>query len=136
MDRPEPDFIVVGEKVALGPLRRDLAADYARWLNDPEVRSGLNQMGVATPQSQEAWVEQNLERGAKSEPEAVEFTVYDRTDAAPVGTARASNAAGLAAYERAGFHRIGVRRGARISRGQPTDLVLMDAVPQDFGASA
>ena len=45
------------------------------------------------------------------------------------------NAAGLAAYERAGFRRIGVRRGARISRGQPTDIVLMDAVPQDFGAS-
>ena len=45
------------------------------------------------------------------------------------------NAAGLAAYERAGFRRIGVRRGARISRGRPTGIVLMDAVPQDFGAS-
>ncbi len=46
-----------------------------------------------------------------------------------------SNTAGLAAYERAGFRRIGVRRGARISCGQPTNIVLMDAVPQDFGAS-
>jgi hypothetical protein len=27
MDSHEPDFIVVGDKVALGPLRRDLAAD-------------------------------------------------------------------------------------------------------------
>ena len=45
------------------------------------------------------------------------------------------NAAGLAAYERAGFRRIGVRRAARISRGRPTDLVLMDAVPDDFGDS-
>ena len=35
----------------------------------------------------------------------------------------------------AGFRRIGVRRGARISRGRPTDIVLMDAVPADFGAS-
>jgi hypothetical protein len=26
MDSNEPDFIVVGEKVALGPLRTDLAA--------------------------------------------------------------------------------------------------------------
>ncbi|MFL5874424.1 MAG: GNAT family N-acetyltransferase, partial [Solirubrobacteraceae bacterium] len=186
MEHHEPDFIVVGEAVALGPLRRDLAADYARWLNDPAVRSGLNQMGIATPQSQEKWVEENLERGAKSEPEVVEFTVYDRTDSAPVGTAgllgivhahgRAEfaialgqrrgqglgteatrlvldfafhvlqlrnvlletlewNAAGLAAYERAGFRRIGVRRDARISRGRPTGIVLMDAVPQDFGAS-
>jgi hypothetical protein len=45
------------------------------------------------------------------------------------------NAAGLAVYERAGFRRIGVRRGARISRGQSTDVALMDAVSQDFGAS-
>jgi diamine N-acetyltransferase len=30
MDTHEPDFVVVGEKVALGPLRPDLAAPYAR----------------------------------------------------------------------------------------------------------
>jgi diamine N-acetyltransferase len=186
MDSHEPDFIVVGEEVALGPLRLDLAADYARWMNDPAVRDGLNQMGVATQHSQAKWVEENLERGAGSEPEVVEFTVYDRRDSSPVGTAGllgivhahgtaefaiylgerrgqglgteasrlvldfafhvlqlrnvvletlAWNTAGLAAYERAGFRRIGVRRGARISRGRPTDVVLMDAVPEDFGAS-
>jgi len=61
MDSHEPDFIVVGEKVALGPLRRDLSAQYARWMNEPEVRCGLNQMGIATPDSQERWVEDNLE---------------------------------------------------------------------------
>lgn len=186
MESHEPDFIVVGEKVALGPLRQDLAAAYARWMNELEVRRGLDQLGVATPQSQEKWVEQNLEKGAKDEPEAVEFTVYDRTDSAPVGTAGLFeighangnaefaialgerrgqglgteatrlvldfafhvlhlrnvllqtlewNVAGLTAYERAGFRRIGVRRGARISRGRPTNVVLMDAVPEDFGAS-
>ena len=46
-----------------------------------------------------------------------------------------SNAAGLTAYERAGFRRIGVRRGAAMSLGRPADVVLMDAVPGDFGAS-
>jgi diamine N-acetyltransferase len=186
MDSHEPDFIVVGEKVALGPLRRDLAAEYARWMNQLEVRRGLDHLGIATPQSQEKWVEDNLERGAKREPEAVEFTVYARTDSTPVGTAglfgivhahrRAEfgialgerrgqglgteatrlvldfgfnvlqlrnvlletlewNVAGLAAYEHAGFRRIGVRRGAAMSRGRPTDVVIMDAIPQDFGAS-
>jgi diamine N-acetyltransferase len=186
MDSHEPDFIVVGDKVALGPLRPDLAASYARWMNQPEVRRGLNEMGVASPQSQEKWVDENLERSAKGEPDAVEFTVYDRTDSAPVGTAALLgighahgnadfaivlgerrgrglgtdttrlvldyafhvlqlrnvlletlewNVAGLTAYERAGFRRIGVRRGARISRGRPTDVVLMDAIPEDFGAS-
>jgi diamine N-acetyltransferase len=186
MDSHEPDFIVVGEKVALGPLRRDLAAAYARWTNQLEVRRGLGYIGIATAESQEKWVEENIERGAKSEPEGVEFTIYDRSDSTPVGTAglfgiahahgRAEfgiaigerrgqglgteatrlvldfafhvlqlrnvlletlewNVAGLTAYERAGFRRIGVRRGASMSRGQPTDLILMDAVPQDFAAS-
>jgi diamine N-acetyltransferase len=153
-------------------------------MNEPVVRDGLNQMGIATPQSQEKWVEDNLDRGAKSEPEVVEFTVYDRADSTAVGTAGLAdighgcaefaivigerrgqglgteatrlvldfafhvlglhnvlletldwNVAALTAYEHAGFRRIGVRRGAVISRGRPTDLVLMDAVPQDFGAS-
>jgi diamine N-acetyltransferase len=186
MDSHEADFVVSGEKVALGPLRRDLAVAYARWMNQLEVRRGLDQLGIATQQSQEKWVEENIERGAKREPVAVEFTVYDRGDSAPVGTAglfdivhahgsaefaiaigerrgqglgtQATrlvldfafhvlqlpnvllvtlewNVAGLRAYERAGFRRIGVRRGARISRGRPTSLVLMDAVPEDFGPS-
>ena len=45
------------------------------------------------------------------------------------------NIAGQTAYERAGFRRVGVRRGAIMSRGRPTDVVLMDAVPEEFGAS-
>jgi diamine N-acetyltransferase len=186
MDDCEPDFIVVGEKVALGPLRRDLAAAYARWMNHLDVRHGIDYLGVATPESQEKWVDENVERGAKGKPEGIEFTVYDRRDSAPVGIAGLLeivhthgcaefaiamgerrgqglgteatrlvldyafhvlqlrnvlletldwNVAGLAAYERAGFRRIGVRRQAVMSRGRPTDVVIMDAVPQDFGAS-
>jgi RimJ/RimL family protein N-acetyltransferase len=182
----EPDLIVVGEKVALGPLRRDLAATYARWMNQVEVRRGLDRLGVSTPESEEKWVEDNNKAGAEEEPKAVEFTIYDRSDTAPVGTvglfgiehvnglARFGiaigerrgqgfgseatrlaldygfhvlhlrnvmlevldwNVAGLTAYERAGFRRIGIRRGAVLSRGRRTDLVLMDAVPEDFGES-
>jgi hypothetical protein len=41
-----PDFIVAGERVALGPLRRDLASTYARWMNELEVRRGLDLLGV------------------------------------------------------------------------------------------
>jgi diamine N-acetyltransferase len=155
-------------------------------MNQLEVRRGLDHLGIATPQSQEKWVEENIEKGAKSEPQAVEFTVYDRTDSTPAGTAGLFeivhvhgtaefgiaigerrgqglgteatrlvldfafhvlhlrnvlletlewNVAGLTAYKRAGFRRVGVRRGAVISRGRPTNLVIMDAVPEDFGAS-
>ena len=130
-------------------------------------------------------MEENVEKGAQREPQGVEFTIYDRADSTPVGTAglfrishangtaefgiaivsaavrprhrgraararlripRAAaanvlletlewNVAGLTAYERAGFRRVGVRRGAVMSRGRPTDVVLMDAVPDDFGES-
>jgi diamine N-acetyltransferase len=186
MDAHEPDFVMVGEKVALGPLRPDLAPVYARWMNQREVRDGLVHRGIASPQSQEKWVEENLEKSAEREPHVVEFTIYDRSDASAIGTvgllgisdahgtaelgiflgerrgrglgtdatrlaldfafhvlhlrnvqlqALEWNAAGLAAYERAGFRRVGVRRGAAMSRGRPTNIVIMDAVPEDFGAS-
>ena len=116
----------------------------------------------------------------------VEFTVYDRTDSAPVGTAGLLgivhahgnaefaifigerrgqglgteatrlvldfafnvlqlrnvlletlewNAAGLTAYERAGFRRIGVRRGAGSAAGDPRTSCSWTPCPQDFGAS-
>jgi diamine N-acetyltransferase len=186
MAKHEPDFIVVGERVALGPLRRDLAASYARWMNQLELLDGLGHMGIATPESQEKWVQDNLEGSAKREPQGVEFTIYDRSDSRAVGTAGlfhishahgsakfgigigerrgqglgteatrlvldyafhvlqlrnvllealAWNVAGLTAYERAGFRRVGVRRGGVMSRGRPTDVVIMDAIPEDFGAS-
>jgi diamine N-acetyltransferase len=186
MESQEPDFVVVGERVALGPLRVELAATYARWMNQPEVRDGLVNLGVANARSQEKWVEQNLEKGADREPSVVEFTIYDRADNRAVGTvglleisyahgtadlgialgerrgrglgteatrlaldfafnvlylhsvsleALAWNVAGLTAYERAGFRRVGVRRGAVVSRGERTDIVVMDAIPKDFGAS-
>lgn len=187
MEGDEPELIVVGERVALGPLRPDLAATYARWKNQLEVRRGLDQMGIATEKSEGKWVEENLEAGAKRAPGAAEFTVYDRADSVPVGTAGLFdishanhvgefgiylgerrgqglgteatrlvldfafhvlnlrnvvlqtldwNEAGMKAYERAGFRRIGVRRGAVMSRGRPTDVVLMDAVPEDFAGAS
>jgi len=120
MESHEPDFIVVGDKVALGPLRRDLAADYARWMNQPDVRGGLNQMGIATAHSQEKWVEDNLERGAKSEPGVIEFTVYDRSDSAPVGTA------GLLGIHHAhGNAEFGIFLGERRGRGLGTEATRL-----------
>jgi len=186
MSSDEPDYVVVGERVALGPLRHDLASTYARWNNQLEVRRGLDFVGIATRQDQEKWVEDNLTKGAEREPKAVEFTIYDRRDATPVGTAGLFqinhshatgsfgialgerrgqglgteatrlvldfafnvlnlrnvlleviewNAAGIAAYERAGFRRIGARRAAVMSRGERRDVIFMDAIPDDFGQS-
>jgi hypothetical protein len=52
------DLMVVGERVALGPLRRDLAETYARWVNDLEVRHGLQFAGVMTPQTEESFLDE------------------------------------------------------------------------------
>lgn len=187
MSAVEPDLLITGERVALGPLRRELAETYARWVNQPEVRFGVEKLGVATPQSAESWVEEAAKAGAEQEPKTVAFTIYDLVDRAPVGTASlfgishmqggatcgislgerrnqglgseatrltldwafhvlglqnillevlAWNTAAIRAYEKAGFRRIGVRRQAAMSRGERVDVVVMDAIPADFGASA
>jgi RimJ/RimL family protein N-acetyltransferase len=179
----EPDLIVVGQRVALGPLRRDLAATYARWVNSAGVREGLLNLGIDTTETVEAWIDEQVKKGVERPPPACNFTVYDRSDGAPVGTiglfdisyahgsaelgiaigerrgqglgteatrlvlewafrtlglhsvmlgALAWNERGLRAYERAGFRRIGVRRGGAVSRGERTDVVLMDATPEDI----
>jgi diamine N-acetyltransferase len=179
----EPDLIVTGERVALGPLRRDLAATYARWVNSAGVREGLLNLGIDTPATAEAWVDEQVRKGVERPPSAVNFTIYDRSDDQPIGTvglfdisythstaelgiaigerrgrglgteatrlvlewafrtlglqnvilgALAWNEGGLRAYERAGFRRIGVRRGGAMSRGSRADIVLMDAVPEDL----
>jgi RimJ/RimL family protein N-acetyltransferase len=81
-----PDLIVVGERVALGPLRRDLAATYARWVNHRDVREGLMQLGIVTRETEEKWVDEQVAKGAERPPVTVNFTIYDRSDDAPVGT--------------------------------------------------
>lgn len=120
-----PDFIVVGEKVALGPLRRDLAPVYARWANSLEVRRGLGILGVLTPESEEKWVDDSIKAGAEQEPKGVEFTVYDLGDGAPIGTA------GLFRIEHVhGTGMFGIALGERRGQGfgtEATRLVL------DFG---
>jgi diamine N-acetyltransferase len=182
----EPDLLVSGERVALGPLRRDLAGTYGRWVNDPEVRFGVEHLAVATPESEEAWIEESNKAAGEREPKSVTFTIYDLADGTPVGTCGlfdvsymqgganlgislgerrnqglgseatrltldwafhvlglqnvlletlAWNEAAIRAYENAGFRRIGVRRKAAMSRGARADVVLMDAIPADFGAS-
>jgi RimJ/RimL family protein N-acetyltransferase len=183
----EPDLVLVGEKVALGPLRRDLAALQARWMNSDDVRHGLQNRAVSTKETEEKWIDETVAAGGQEDaPKAAGFMIYDRTDLAPVGNATLFgvnptngtskfgillgerrgmgfgteatwlitgfgfevlglrnvmlevldwNLGAQRAYERAGFRRIGVRRGAALSRGERCDVVLMDAVPEDRPAT-
>jgi hypothetical protein len=41
------DFVLTGERAALGPLRREHLPSFARWTYDPEVRRGLAYRGLA-----------------------------------------------------------------------------------------
>ena len=84
--RPERDdapiLNIIGESVALGPIRRDLVPLYQRWLND--LRNGRNFMDTPVP-----WTAERATAlyDARSSPsgEFVIFTIYERPDLAPIG---------------------------------------------------
>ena len=79
----EPIFNVVGDKVALGPFRRELIPLYVRWFNDFEATLPyLLQVG---PRTREAY-EEVFARVAKDAPETVDFTIYERSTSRPIGT--------------------------------------------------
>jgi diamine N-acetyltransferase len=83
MDR---EYLIEGERVALGPLRRDLAETYARWMNSLDVRGGLSNLGILDRGSEEAWLEETMKANAEQEPDRANFTIYDRRDHEAVGT--------------------------------------------------
>jgi diamine N-acetyltransferase len=80
------EYLIEGERAALGPIRRDLAATYVVWVNRAEVKSGLTNLGIFDRESEETWVEETAKENARFEPSAANFTIYDRSDGVPVGT--------------------------------------------------
>ncbi len=78
----QPIINIVGEKVALGPLRRDLTPTYQRWIND---FTALRTLGSVVPrpttfEQEVSW----YESVAKGDGQAA-FTVYDRDSLTPIG---------------------------------------------------
>src|SRR5918999_3353893 len=76
------DFVLTGERAALGPLKRDPLPMPARWINDPEVRRGLAYRGLANEDAELKWYEQMTEAGRGPRPTAVAFAVHDAADGA------------------------------------------------------
>ena len=74
------DFIVTGERAALGVLRREHAAALASWFNDPEVRRGLAHRGVVNVEAEEKWLDEMAEAGGAPRPSAVAFAVHAADD--------------------------------------------------------
>lgn len=79
---PRPDVIVPGEKVFLGPIRRDLAPVYRRWMNDLEVALTLSVLRriPLTEEDELDWFD-----SARRETNSKVFTIYERPDDRPVG---------------------------------------------------
>ena len=65
---------IVGDRVALGPLVRDLLPDYTRWRNDFALARSLEYVpGPVTAEAREAWFAQ-----ASLDTATMRFTVYER----------------------------------------------------------
>jgi diamine N-acetyltransferase len=80
-DPGEPVVNITGEKVALGPLRRDLLPLYVRWHNN---FAAIQLAGMPVrPQTHEAG-EQWYEAASQSKQE-VWFTLYERATMRPIG---------------------------------------------------
>ena len=76
----QPVLNMTGEKVALGPVRRDLVSLYQRWINDFEVTRTLAlRLAPMTVEAEDAW----YERASKGDD--VLFTIYERATMRPIG---------------------------------------------------
>ena len=77
-----PIVNIEGERVALGPHRRDLLPTYQRWINDFVALRTLSVVppGPTTLEQEEAWYAGNTNPGE------IRFTIYERTGWRPVGT--------------------------------------------------
>ncbi len=78
-----PILNIVGERVALGPIRKDLVPLYQRWFNDFHMLRTLGMRpGPMTLEQEEGW----YERASRESPDSVVFTIYERGSWQPIGT--------------------------------------------------
>src|SRR3989442_11952346 len=85
MDTSSPPIVnLAGDKVVLGPLRRDLVPTYQRWVNDFAVMASW-EGDVVGPVTRES-VEKVDDRLAERE-DSRHFTVYEQATLRPIGRA-------------------------------------------------
>jgi RimJ/RimL family protein N-acetyltransferase len=76
----QPTINITGERVMLGPLRRDLTPLYERWINDLQTMRTYDMLRPLTTEQVEQWYEResrNLE--------TIRFTIYERASSTPIG---------------------------------------------------
>jgi RimJ/RimL family protein N-acetyltransferase len=121
--RPErvdaPLLNIIGESVALGPLRRDLVPLYQRWLND--LRNGRNFMDTPEPWTVERATALFDARSAASD-EFVIFTIYARPDLNPIGYTMLD---GISFRHRSAEFSIHIGEGAAHGKGYGTETTRL-----------
>lgn len=76
-----PIVNILGEQVALGPVRRDLILTYTRWRNDPVVARTMNYaLGPVTLEERTAWFER-----ASHDTASIRFTILERPSWRAIG---------------------------------------------------
>ena len=82
MQGEQPILTIRGEKVGLGPIRRDLLHLHVKWANDPEVTVPLGGWaGPSTIEDQEAWYARDSKRNEKR----IVFLIYELSTLRPIG---------------------------------------------------
>jgi RimJ/RimL family protein N-acetyltransferase len=114
------EYLIEGERAALGPMRRELAETYATWVNRIDVRSGLSNLGVYERTSEEAWLDETAKANGQVEPTAANFTIYDLQDGEAVGTCALMDVSYR--HARATF---GILLGERRGQGLGTDATRL-----------
>lgn len=117
---PEPQLLLAGDRVALGPLRRDLVPSYARWFNELDVRRGTVNVAIKTEESEAEWFERAAQAGSGRDPSEAHFTVYDRRDLEPVGLSGL-----LEISHRLGRATFGIMLGERRGQGLGADATRL-----------
>jgi diamine N-acetyltransferase len=88
---PEHEFLIAGERAALGLLRREQLPRLATWFNDPDVRRGLAHRGIVNEDAETAWYEHVTEAARQPRPSEVGFAIHDAADGELVGVCGLEN---------------------------------------------
>ncbi len=76
----QPVVNITGERVSLGPLRRESVQLYRRWMNDFETMRGYDMPRPLTDEAIERWIER-----ASTSDSHILFTLYERSTLRPIG---------------------------------------------------
>lgn len=65
--------MIVGDQVRLRAIEKEDLPKYVKWLNDPEVRSGLSLIMPLSQAEEEIWFEETLKKSPYERPLAIEI---------------------------------------------------------------